>query len=459
MAATTAVPIQARSLCHDYGKGHLRRRVLDSVDADVERGEIVILTGPSGSGKTTLLTLVGALRSGQEGRLDVLGESLIGASQRKHTQVRRRIGYIFQQHNLISSLDAQQNVQMALALQPGMRRRELVKRSGEILEQVGLGEYCHTRPHELSGGQRQRVGIARALVHQPELILADEPTASLDRASGREVVSLMQRLAREQGVTVVLVTHDSRILDVADRILHLEDGRMRPFGEAVADQTRHMMRLLADQTRRGELHEHVGEMSEAEFLDTLTKATREAEDFLEVSALARDEAFGALLEQMLWCFTAKAGEALGAERASLFLRDRPQGELWSIVARDGAGEPVEIRLPEDQGIAGDVVRTGEAANVVDVSQDPRFHQRPDRDTGFVTRSLMAVPLVDRQGEVFGVAQALNAPADTGFSESEQARFAELVGSISVLLESWDLMQRRSQSATRPADGDPPRLAG
>ncbi len=448
------LPIRAVGLNHDYGKGRLRRRVLHDVETEVERGEIVILTGPSGSGKTTLLTLMGALRSGQEGELEVLGESLIGASRRKQSRVRRRIGYIFQQHNLLESIDARQNVQMALALHKGLSRREQARRADEMLEQVGLASYAGARPRDLSGGQRQRVGIARALVHRPELILADEPTASLDRQSGREVVNLMQELAREQGVTVVLVTHDSRILDVADRILHLEDGHMKPFGEAVADQTRHMMRLLAEQTRRGELHHRVAAMPESEFLTTLTEATREAQSFLDVSDLARDDAFSALLEQMLWCFTAKAGDVLGAERASLFLRDPARRELWSLVARDGSGHPVEIRIPEDQGIAGDVVRTGRATNVPNVRLDPRFHQRPDQETGFETRSLMAIPLVDRKGEVFGVAQALNGKSEEGFDLAELKRFGELVGSISVLLESWSLMGQRGP---RGQDSDPPEV--
>ena len=450
MGAERETLIRAEGLCHEYGRGALQRRVLDQVDAEVGRGEIVILTGPSGSGKTTLLTLMGALRSGQEGRLEVLGESLIGASRRRQTRVRRRIGYIFQQHNLLDSLDARQNVMMSLALQGHGARRELARRADEILDEVGLAEFRRCRPQQLSGGQRQRVGIARALAHRPELILADEPTASLDRQSGREVVTLMRRLAREQGVTVVLVTHDPRILDVADRILHLEDGRMKPFSHAVSEQTRHMMRLLADQTRRGELHERVAHMPESEFTDTLAEATREAESFLDVSELAQDEAFSALLEQMLWCFTTKVGDLLGAERASLFLRDEDRGELWSLVARDGRGRPVEIRLPDDQGIAGDVVCRGLPANVPDAARDPRFLKDPDRRTGFETRSVLAVPLVDRSGRVFGVSQALNRSDGRPFDARDEARFTELVGSISVLLESWDGMRRGVRREPPPA---------
>ena len=265
----------------------------------------------------------------------------------------------------------------------------------------------------------------------------------------------MRRLAKDQGVTVVLVTHDNRILDVADRILHLEDGRMKPFGAAVADDTRHMMRLLAEQTRRGELQERVATMSDAEFSETLGRVTREAENFLDVSELAREDAFAAQLEQMLWCFTAKVAELMDAELASLFLRDTGRRELWSLVARDGEGKAVEIRLPDDQGIAGDVLQSGRPANVPDVTKDPRFLARADQDTGFRTQSLLAVPLLDRSGVPFGVAQALNRRGGA-FESADEARFAEMVGSLSVLLESWGEMRGRVRQAPAPSDPSPGR---
>jgi putative ABC transport system ATP-binding protein len=204
--------------------GDLRKQVLYDIDLDLPPGQIVIMTGPSGSGKTTLLTLIGALRSVQDGSLQVLGQEIAGLGKRKLVEIRRNIGFIFQAHNLFASLTASQNVEMAVELQGqfSSKRQQAV----QMLEQVGLGERVDYKPASLSGGQKQRVAIARALVNQPKLILADEPTAALDKKSGRDVVTLMQQLVRDQGCTILMVTHDNRILDVADRIINLVDGAL-----------------------------------------------------------------------------------------------------------------------------------------------------------------------------------------------------------------------------------------
>ncbi|BAZ37625.1 putative phytochrome sensor protein [Calothrix sp. NIES-4101] len=175
-------------------------------------------------GKTTLLTLIGGLRSVQEGSLEVFGQELQGASNAFLEQVRQQMGFIFQSHNLLSSLTALENVQMALVLQDISSMKVARKIAREILEAVGLGEHIHAYPAQLSGGQKQRVAIARALVNQPKIILADEPTSALDKVSGRNIIELIQELARKQNCTILLVTHDNRILDIADRILNLEDG-------------------------------------------------------------------------------------------------------------------------------------------------------------------------------------------------------------------------------------------
>ncbi|WP_072621090.1 DevA family ABC transporter ATP-binding protein [Spirulina major] len=213
-------------LSHYFGTGDLRKQVLYDIHLTIQAGEIVIMTGPSGSGKTTLLTLMGALRSVQGGSLKFLGTELCGATNRQQVDVRRHIGYIFQAHNLHGSLTALQNVRMGLELHPQYSIAEMHDRAAHALDTVGLGDRITYYPANLSGGQRQRVAIARALVSQPKLLLADEPTAALDRQSGRDVVTLMQRLAKEQGCTILLVTHDNRILDVADRIVEMEDGRL-----------------------------------------------------------------------------------------------------------------------------------------------------------------------------------------------------------------------------------------
>ncbi|OLP16234.1 ABC transporter [Leptolyngbya sp. 'hensonii'] len=211
---------------HYYGSGYLRKQILFEVCAEIQAGEIVIMTGPSGSGKTTLLTLIGALRSTQEGSMRVLGQELHGASKEKLVKVRRDIGYIFQAHNLLNSLTARQNIMMSLELHNDLSEQSIRRRAAAIMEAVGLGDHIDYYPEQLSGGQKQRVAIARALVSEPKIVLADEPTAALDRKSGRDVVEIMQRLAKQQGSAIVLVTHDNRILDVADRIIHMEDGHL-----------------------------------------------------------------------------------------------------------------------------------------------------------------------------------------------------------------------------------------
>ncbi|MBH8572774.1 DevA family ABC transporter ATP-binding protein [Nostocaceae cyanobacterium CENA369] len=216
--------ISIHQINHFFGKGSLRKQVLFNINLDIYPGEIVIMTGPSGSGKTTLLSLIGALRSCQHGSLKVIGQELCGAGQNQLIKTRRQIGYIFQSYNLLDSLTARQNVEMSLELHEHLSWTARRAKASRMLEAVGLGNRLNYYPENLSGGQKQRVAIARALVANPKIILADEPTASLDKKSGRDVVELMQTLAKEQGCTILLVTHDNRILDIAVRIIHMEDG-------------------------------------------------------------------------------------------------------------------------------------------------------------------------------------------------------------------------------------------
>ncbi len=219
--------ININNLDHHFGKGELRKQILFQIKLTLKTGEVVILKGPSGSGKTTLLTLMGGLRSPQTGSLQVLGKELVGAKKSQLVKIRRNIGYIFQSHNLLECLTARQNVAMSLELHPQYSSTEIKQKTQEILEAVGLGDRLNYYPHNLSGGQKQRVAIARALVSHPKMVLADEPTASLDSKSGHDVVNIMQKLAKEQGCTILIVTHDNRILDVADRIVELEDGHLK----------------------------------------------------------------------------------------------------------------------------------------------------------------------------------------------------------------------------------------
>ncbi|MBC1218745.1 DevA family ABC transporter ATP-binding protein [Nostoc sp. UCD121] len=221
--------ISVSKLNHYFGEGGLRKQVLFDINLEIKAGEIVIMTGPSGSGKTTLLTLMGGLRSAQEGSLKILGEEICDAKKQQLTKLRRQIGYIFQAHNLMTFLTARENVRMSLELHDDFLNQDINAKAIAILETVGLADRVDYYPEKLSGGQKQRVAIARALVSHPKIVLADEPTAALDKKSGRDVVEIMQKLAKEQGCTILLVTHDNRILDIADRIIYMEDGQLKDY--------------------------------------------------------------------------------------------------------------------------------------------------------------------------------------------------------------------------------------
>ncbi len=243
--------IRAQDLNFFYGQGEKRQQVLFDNNLDVMPGEVVIMTGQSGSGKTTLLTLIGGLRTATEGSLRVLGQEMVGAAPHDLMTLRRRIGFIFQKHNLFESLTAFQNVKMALELFD-LGQQEMKTRIEDTLTRLGLGERIHYKPEALSGGQCQRVAIARAVVHRPKLILADEPTAALDENSAKAAVTLFQELARDEGCTVLIVTHDKSILNAADRIVNMDRGRIKSnvFVEEAAEVCRFLRKcdFLSDLT-------------------------------------------------------------------------------------------------------------------------------------------------------------------------------------------------------------------
>ncbi|QDU87704.1 Macrolide export ATP-binding/permease protein MacB [Pirellulimonas nuda] len=233
--------VEVAGLNHYYGSGELRKQALFDIGLKIHRGEVVIITGPSGHGKTTLLTLIGSLRTVMEGSLKVLGNELLGADRATIARMRMQFGFIFQAHNLFESLTAYQNVNMAAEL-VGLDRHEADQRIRDLLGRLGLEQHIQKKPKQLSGGQKQRVAIARGLVHQPRVVLADEPTAALDEKSGRDVVTMFQRLAHEDGCTVLMVTHDNRILDVADRMVKIVDGRV--YSNVLVDEAARICEFL-----------------------------------------------------------------------------------------------------------------------------------------------------------------------------------------------------------------------
>jgi len=226
-ANTQQAPIiSLRDVNHWFGSGENRKHALKDLSLDIYPGQIIICTGPSGSGKTTLLTMLGGLRSCQDGSLKILGEELNGASKKQLALLRLNVGFIFQAHNLMMFLNARKNVRLSLELHEQYYSENMDQIADDMLSKVGLGDRADYFPAKLSGGQRQRVAIARALVSKPKILLGDEPTAALDKESGRAVVKLMQELAKEQQTTIIMVTHDNKILDVADRIIIVEEGRL-----------------------------------------------------------------------------------------------------------------------------------------------------------------------------------------------------------------------------------------
>ncbi len=218
--------IEVKNLVKTYGVGETAVHALKRVDLDVNEGELLLLLGASGSGKTTLISIVGCILSATSGSCVIRGTETVGLPQNKLPKVRlENIGFIFQGFNLFPALTAQENVEIALDLKNV--RGAAKRRAAELLERVGLADKLKSRPADLSGGQKQRVAIARALAGEPHIILADEPTAALDSISGKLIMDLLQELAHEQRRAVVVVTHDNRIFDYADRIVHIEDGEIR----------------------------------------------------------------------------------------------------------------------------------------------------------------------------------------------------------------------------------------
>ena len=224
--------VVCRGITKEFGEGETRTQALRGIDLDAEAGRITLVVGPSGCGKTTLISIIAGLLDATSGEVTVWGENLRRLGARRLVQFRGdNIGFIFQQHNLLPALTAAENAAIPLLI-AGRPRRESIERASEGLAAVGLGNRIHALPAQLSTGQQQRIAIARALVHQPRLLLCDEPTASLDAEAGQNVMELLQRVALQPDRAVIVVTHDNRIFGFGDRIIHMSDGRVERIEDA-----------------------------------------------------------------------------------------------------------------------------------------------------------------------------------------------------------------------------------
>jgi putative ABC transport system ATP-binding protein len=225
--AKQELTLEAQRLVHGFGEGDTAITVLHEVSLKLYQGQFALLMGPSGSGKSTLLAVLSGLLRPDRGRVTILGKDLWGMSEREREEFRlRHFGFIFQGYNLFPALNARQQLELVVQWGEGTGRREARRRSERVLDLLGLGAKGHLRPTELSGGEKQRVAIGRALVKEPEVCFADEPTAALDWAHGKEVVELLQHAAHERGATILVVTHDPRLIPYADRVFGMEDGHL-----------------------------------------------------------------------------------------------------------------------------------------------------------------------------------------------------------------------------------------
>ncbi len=429
------------NVSHFYGSGALRKQVLYDITAELWPGEIVIVTGPSGSGKTTMLTLIGALRHLQQGSLRALGTELQDARPDALLNVRQQIGYIFQSQNLLEALSACQNVQMSFGLQ-GFNSAEARSAALEMLAAVGLEGFSTYFPRELSGGQRQRVAIARALVRQPRLILADEPTSALDKESGRNVIETLRRLARRRGSTVLIVTHDNRILDAADRVMQLDDGHLGSFAEPISTNAVHLLTALARLPAKSELMAVWSRLSEQDLLELLARLGAEAEQFLNALEMGTQSQAGGLFNTVLECAFAKVADLLRADEARLFSIDRERNSL-RLRASAGVVE-TQVEGEHDDELAIHVAETGQVLFSPDTGELPGGAPGAARDEGGQPK-LMYLPLRDRLGRLLGVSKF--ARALDQFVSVDERTFRDYARVLSLLLEVCGSLERTSQGVS------------
>ena len=429
--------VSLRGVNHAFGEGATRRQVLDDVCADVLPGEIVIITGPSGSGKTTLLTLVGGLRSLQEGSIGVLGHELAGADHAALIRLREQIGFIFQAHNLLQALTARQNVEMALQVSAAHAGTDLRRRAVEMLDAVGLEGYADAYPRQLSGGQRQRVAVARALVRNPRLILADEPTAALDKHAGREVVDLLHTLAQERACAILLVTHDSRIVDIADRILTLEDGRLTSASSGLATHTEYVLNALQ---RRGELQRQAAMLPPPEFVRLLDGFSSEFEQLTRTLDSARDEVAGLLVDDTVDTIARKLRQVFRVERTSVYLMDADRRTLRSKAAWHNGARGLEVTVPVGVGPAGRTAATREPMNVALPPPGEALYGDVEPLRTLRAHSVITAPVFSADDEVIAVAELINRTAGGSFTAAERRSLEDIASELARVLRRCDALR-------------------
>ncbi|WP_068377313.1 ATP-binding cassette domain-containing protein [Paraglaciecola hydrolytica] len=423
------ISISVKNLDFFFGSGELKKQILFDISTDIRAGEIVIVTGPSGSGKTTLLTIVSALRSVNTGSVQIFGKELCGAKSKDLEQVRKNIGFIFQQHNLIAALTALQNVVLGIRISGKYKGSQIEQRAIEYLHLVGLGERIHYLPEQLSGGQKQRVAIARAMAAEPKILMADEPTASLDKQSGRDVVDQMKSMAKEQGSTILLVTHDNRILDVADRIIYLEDGQIASFNEAVIDSSQHMMKVVADTPSERPNNQNESDFDSQYFMVDLSL---QSQRILALKSKINPIAFKGVLTNALTDFTTRACEIFDTHGFVLYLANE---QAWSVTPLGSSSGQQIGTYPNQGGVVNAVRDLNKSLLITNSFGDKRIEPALDKQFD-EAQMIMAVPLRRRSGEVFAVVQCRRLSNKAVFTERDLKLFELFCSSITGLLEAY-----------------------
>jgi len=421
MSSSNAPLVIANDLNFSFGEGELRRQMLYGIDFVLEPGEIVIVTGPSGSGKSTFLTLVGTLRSHQEGQLDVVGNSLLGASAATINNVRQQLGFIFQYHNLLDSLTATENVLMGFAKGDKRTKSQLKEVASSTLATLGLEMRLNYKPSSLSGGQNQRVSIARALVRSPKVILADEPTASLDATTTEIVMRLFREQTKELGSSILLVTHDDRIFKQADRVVEVRDGKLRDAGATYLDHGKNQASAALTTIAHSHKLEapavtadpRPGTLAANRVKGALESLEKVLSDLAEIKLATTLQS----LAQSLTYIASESASSLNADGCSIYLYDKDNAELFTLALSSAKDDLEGFAISTDKGFVGKCFREGAAVLEGRAADSTTLDRTIDLKSGLTTQSVACVPLSTETGDVFGIIQLVDQKADQFSTET------------------------------------------